>query len=84
MYAVILSALLVGCACNPEIRVEYVKVPPAEPPVITQPVLETDYIKPGDDAGKVLQAHRLTIKMLQQYALELDAALDAYRKKDIK
>ena len=64
-----------GCAT----KVEYVKVPPQEPPVITRPALDTDYLKATDDAGTVIQAHRLTIKKLQGWGLELEAALDAYR-----
>jgi hypothetical protein len=72
---------LVGCTTT---KIEYVKVPPAEPPVITRPLLDTDYLKSTDDAGTVLQAHRLVIKKLQGWGLELEAALDAYRTKDTK
>ena len=71
---------LTACAApEPEVRIEYVAVPPKAPPVIERPVLETDYLKDGDLPSIVLQAHRLTIKTLQKYSLELDAALDAYR-----
>ena len=73
--------LLTGCGTT---KIEYVEVPPKEPPVIVRPVLETDYLKPGDDAGVVLQAHRLTIKKLQQWGMELETALSAYKKKDTK
>ena len=76
---ILISLLLVGCACNPEVRIEYIKVPPKTPPVITRPQLDTDYIKSDADAGTVIQAHRLTIKKLQQWGLELDAAINAYR-----
>ena len=82
---IIFTLFLAGCACKPEVRIEYVKVPPVEPPVITRPVLETDYLKLDNDPGMVLQLHRITIKRLQQWGLELEAALDAYRtKKDTK
>jgi hypothetical protein len=73
----LICAVLAGCATTT--KTEYIKVPPAEPPVITRPDLDTDYIKSGDDAGTVIQAHRLTIKKLQQWGLELEAALNAYR-----
>lgn len=78
--AVVLAFFLSGCATQkPEVRVEYVKVSQIEPPIITRPDLDTDYLKDGMDAGTVIQAHRLTIKKLQQWGLELEAALNAYR-----
>lgn len=73
--------LLVGCTTKEIVRIEYVKVPPKEPPVIVRPALETEYLKAENDSGMVLQAHRITIKRLQQWGLELEAALDAYRTK---
>lgn len=80
---VFLALSLVGCACDPVIK--YVYVPPKEPPVIARPALETDNIKPEDDDGTVIQLHRITIKTLQKWGLELEAALDAYRiKKEVK
>jgi hypothetical protein len=36
------------------------------------------------DPGTVIQLHRETIKRLQAWGLELEAALEAYRKKDTK
>lgn len=63
-----------GCATT-----EYVHISPAEPPIINRPHLETSTLQPGDSAARVLQAHRLTIKALQQWGQELEAALDAYR-----
>ena len=83
MTTILFALMLVGCACKPVIQ--YVKVPPIEPPIITRPDLETDYLKHSDNAGVVLQAHRITIKKLQQWGLELETALDAYRiKKETK
>ena len=72
---VLVSALMIGCS-----TVEYVKVPPKEPPVIPRPELEVDTLKTGDPAATVIQAHRLTIIKLKRYAEELEAALNAYRK----
>jgi hypothetical protein len=78
---VVLAFCLSGCAAppKPEVRVEYVKVSQIEPPIIPRPELDTDYLKDGMDAGTVIQAHRLTIKKLQQWGLELESALNAYR-----
>jgi len=78
---IVWAIALVGCACDQI----YVKVPPKEPPVIERPALDTDNIKPDDDDGTVIQLHRITIKTLQKWGLELEAALDAYRiKKEVK
>lgn len=80
---ILACVILAGCAtCKPTI--EYVEVPPKTPPVIERPILEVERIKPGDDAGTVIQAHRVAIKQLQKWGMELEAALDAYRKKDEK
>ena len=78
MEKIILTSVLFLAGCGTPIK--YIEVPPKEPPFIARPALETDYLKPGDDAGTVIQAHRLTIKRLQQWGLELEAALNAYRK----
>jgi hypothetical protein len=80
---ILICLLLSGCATWGT-KIEYVEVPPKAPPVIERPVLETDYIKPGDDAGKVIQAHRLAIIQLQKWGMELEAALNAYRPKEKK
>ena len=72
--------LLSGCAT----KTIYVEVPPKEPPLITRPQLDTDYLKQGSTPGDVIQAHRLTIKKLQQWGMELETALDAYRKDTTK
>lgn len=69
--------LLSGCVTMPEIR--YTKVP--EPPVIERPVLDTDGLNSDMDAGTVIQLHRQTIIKLKAWGLELEKALDAYRKK---
>lgn len=72
--------LLTGCAT----KTVYVEVPPKEPPLITRPQLDTDYLKQGSTPGDVIQAHRLTIRKLQQWGIELETALDAYRKDNTK
>lgn len=79
MVKYLLILLLTGCATTT--RVEYITVQPPEPPVIERPALPVLNIQPGDDAGLVLQLHRETIKVLQSYAKELEAALNAYRRK---
>lgn len=77
----LLGMLLVGCACKPETKVEYVQIYPKEPPVIPRPDLDTDYLKPGMDPGTVIQSHRLSIIKLQGYAQQLENTLDSYRTK---
>lgn len=80
-YTAILVALLLlvlsGCQTMPEIR--YEKAP--EPPVIERPRLDTEDLNSSMDAGTVLQLHRSTIIKLKAWGLELEKALDAYRKK---
>lgn len=78
MGKLILICILFLSGCATQVRTEYVKAPQVEPPIITRPDLDTDYLKPGMDPGEVLQAHRLTIKKLQAWGLELEAALKAY------
>lgn len=70
--------LLSGCAAQTKIEYRVADVP--EPPVMVRPDLPVLNIKPGDDAGFVIQMHRQTIKILQSYAQELESALDVYRK----
>lgn len=76
---VVLSFFLSGCASTkPEVKIEYVTIAPKEPPIIPRPDLDTDYLKPGMDAGTVISLHRLTIIKLQGYALQLENALSNY------
>jgi len=70
--------LLSACACKPQIEYRTAEIP--EPPAIQRPVLDTDALNTGADAGVVLQAHRSTIIKLKAWGLELEKALDAYRK----
>ena len=80
-YTAILIALVLlaisGCAHQEQTR--YEKAP--EPPVIERPKLDTDDLNSSMDAGTVLQLHRSTIIKLKAWGLELEKALDAYRKK---
>lgn len=76
MVKLLLVVLLAGCTTT-----EYIQVEPPQPPIIVRPELETDNLKPGDGPDKVISAFRVTIKRLQQYAMELETALEAYRKK---
>ena len=72
-----LAVLLTGCATT---EVKYVTVDPPPPPVINRPELPVLSITKDMDAGTILQLHRETIKVLQAWGLELEAALNAYRK----
>jgi len=73
----LLLLVLGGCATQPEVRV----IRPPEPPVIARPELPVLAVSKDMDAGTVLQLHRETIKRLQAWGLELEAALEAYRRK---
>lgn len=77
----IIAALLVGCAqppVKPEIRYVQVEVP--EPPEINRPELPVLAATKDMDAGTIIQLHRETILRLKAWGLELEAALNAYRK----
>lgn len=72
----LLCLLLTGCAHKETIRVSDWP----EPPVINRPELPVLKIEKDMDPGTVIQLHRETIKVLQLWGLELEAALEAYRK----
>ena len=76
--ALALALLLVGCAHQPQI--EYRTAPIPEPPTINRPELPVLSATKDMDPGTILQLHRETIKVLQAWGLELEAALNAYRK----
>ena len=77
--------VLYGCATKPEYKPpEIVYVKPAEPPKVERPELETQLLQVGDGPDKVIQAHRVDIKRLQKWGLELEAILDGYRTKETK
>lgn len=78
----LISLLLVGCAHDP--KIEYVIVEPPAPPTINRPELPVLQVTREMDPGTIIQLHRETIKVLQAWGLELEAALNAYRKKDVK
>jgi len=68
-----------GCASPSKIEYRYSELP--EPPVISRPeldVLQADY---SMDAATIIQLHRSTIIKLKSWGLELEKALDVYRKK---
>lgn len=69
---------LMGCATS---RVEYRYLDLPEPPVIARPALETQKLVPGDTPRTVIQAHREDILNLQSWGLQLEAALNAFRKR---
>ena len=75
-YLIIL--LLTGCAHQAQIEYRVAEVP--EPPVINRPELPILLATKDMDPGTIIQLHRETIKVLQSWGLELEAALNAYRK----
>ena len=79
MVRLLLVLLLAGCA-HTETKVEYITVDPPQPPVINRPPLPVLEATKEMDAGTIIQLHRETIKVLQSWGLELEAALNAYRK----
>ena len=84
MVKYLLILFLAGCA-HTEPVIEYRVIAPPEPPVINRPPLPVLEINKDMDAGTIIQLHRETIKVLQAWGMELEAALNAYRKpKDTK
>jgi len=74
----LLALLLVGCATTKtETEIRVVKHP--EPPTINRPSLPVLEINKDMDPGTIIQLHRETIKILQAWGMELEAALNAYR-----
>jgi hypothetical protein len=67
---------LVGCSTT---KTEYITVKPPPPPIVERPALPVLDLKEGDDPGTVIRAHRLTIKLLQKWGLELETILEGYR-----
>jgi hypothetical protein len=79
----IILLVISGCACKPKIEYRVADIP--EPPVITRPALDVLEINNIMDPGTIIQLHRSTILKLKSWGLELETALDAYRKpKDTK
>lgn len=75
---ILLCLFLASCATQPQIEYRVVDIP--EPPRIDRPELPVLSITNDMDAGTIIQLHRETIKRLQAWGLELEAALNAYRK----
>lgn len=83
LFMLILAASVAGCATTPQIEYRVAQIP--EPPVVNRPELPVLKVTKDMDPGTILQLHRETIKVLQSWGLELEAALNAYRtKKDTK
>jgi PBP1b-binding outer membrane lipoprotein LpoB len=77
--ALLLALLLTGCAA-PKTQIEYRVADVPEPPVINRPDLPVLTITKDMDPGTIIQLHRETILVLKAWGLELEAALNAYRK----
>jgi len=68
--------LITGCASQPQI----ITAEPAKIQVPARPELPISDLKEGDSPATVIQAHRITIKLLQGYAKELEELLKPYKK----
>lgn len=80
--AVLALCLLTACSTAP--KIEYRVADVSEPLKVNRPELPVLTVTKDMDPGTVIQLHRETIKLLQAWGLELEAALNAYRKKDPK
>lgn len=81
MAKIVLALLLLLGGCATQERIVYVQATQIDPPLITRPELDTELLKPGMDAGEVLQLHRLTIIKLMAWGTQLEGALNVYRTK---
>lgn len=77
-YLIIL--LLAGCTTVSQPDIKYVQADVPEPPEINRPELPVLSITKDMDPGTIIQLHRETILRLKSWGLELEAALNAYRK----
>lgn len=77
--AVVIAFFLTGCAGPIQTKTEYVSVPVVVPPKIARPKLETDNLKPGDGPDVVVRAYIITIKTLEEYAMEMEVQLNGLR-----
>lgn len=73
----LLCSLLAGCCSAPQVKYVTEKMP--EPPALTRPELDVDNLKPGDTPDVVIQAHRVSIKKLQGYSMQLETIINGYR-----
>jgi len=76
--ALLAALVLTGCASKTTTEYRVLDVP--EPPVIARPELDVLSINSSMDAGTIIQLHRQTIIRLKAWGLELEQALNAYRK----
>jgi len=87
------SIFLSGCFFTkevvrvPEIKIEtqyvkeYVPIPCPTPPEVVRPELVIFQLTPEDsmNSGKVVQAYKASLLQLQQYSIDLETILNAYR-----
>lgn len=71
--------ILASCASATKIEYRYAELP--DPPVIARPELDVLQADPSMSAATIIQLHRSTILKLKSWGLELEKALDVYRKK---
>ena len=77
---ILLTCLLLGGCCTNQVKYVTQKMP--EPPQVTRPELDVDNLKEGDGPDVVIQAHRVSIRKLQGYSMQLETILDGYRTKE--
>ena len=73
-------AVLVSTGCATKTTTQYRVLDVPEPPIIARPDLDVLLINSSMDAGTIIQLHRQTIIKLKAWGLELEQALNAYRK----
>ena len=77
MVRIFCLCLLLGGCCTTQVKYVTQKMP--EPPQVTRPELDVDNLKEGDGPDRVIQAHRVSIKKLQGYSIELETIINGYR-----
>lgn len=74
--ALVLCLFLAGCV--PVVKIP-VPVPCPQPPAIERPHLPVADLRPGDSPAAVQKAQVLTIRILRDYAVELETIVEGYR-----
>jgi hypothetical protein len=72
--SVLIAAILTGCGTTTLVA----NYPP--PPKLERPVLESDFLTEDMPIDVLIQAYRVSIVKLKDYAKQLEKTLDSYRK----
>ncbi len=77
----VMLIMLSGCAARQPVIPVSVPVVLASPvpPSISRPALPIYNLSAGDDAGVVMRAYVVSVKMLMGYVQQLEIILDGYR-----